>query len=177
MHITKPGFGFWFVFGLFWFVFWVGGMISFKFYFYFCVCAYVSVWLHARRLAWIPWNYSYRQLWAAQCSRCWEPNPGSLKEHHTILTEPVLQQLHAVSDAETRCCCVVHVALQLQSSGLLPSLSSWRHINSPRGWTASCSFVCTLGQWGFCAVLEYFITLIQLQGNKSPYNLILENLK
>lgn len=50
------------------------------------VCAMPA---EARRWSLIPWDLSYRLLWAA--TWCWEPNPGPLKENQVPLTnEPSL---------------------------------------------------------------------------------------
>ena len=57
-----------------------------------CVCWLVCVMYvcmgmseEARRGLWIPWNWTYRWLWAAQCG-CWELDLDPLQNQYALLT-------------------------------------------------------------------------------------------
>ena len=57
-----------------------------------CMCVYhmCAVAMGAIKGCQVPWNWSYRQLWAA----IWEPNPDSLGEQQGLLTNVPSLQSH-----------------------------------------------------------------------------------
>lgn len=76
-------------------------------FFHTCVCASCaySVSLEVRRRSWIPWNWSFRWLWAA--FGCWELNLCPLEEKHILLTTEHLS-------SPTECCVLCDFPLDCQ---------------------------------------------------------------
>lgn len=59
---------------------------------YVWVCVGMYMWVQvSMEVRGVPWSWSYRWLWATQCS-CWNPNSGPSQEKHVLLiTVPYLQ--------------------------------------------------------------------------------------
>lgn len=59
---------------------------------YICVSHVCLVTKEAKRGPWIPWKWSYRQLWLSLW--CWEPSSGPQQEQWVLLTSSILSSPH-----------------------------------------------------------------------------------